>query len=80
MIGAYIEDVKGEHNLKPMHLQGQSLHNYIMAASQFFALLTGIHPQYYDPATLVSQKWVYLHPYLQDKVTQQTTWSTPKPF
>jgi hypothetical protein len=62
-----------------MHLQGQTLRNYITAASLCLALLTGVQPQYYDPATL-SQKRIYLHPYLQDKVTQRTTWSAPTPL
>jgi hypothetical protein len=77
-IGAYVEDVKEGNNLKCMHLQGQSLRNYITAATLCIALLTGVQPLYYDPATL-SQKRIYLHPYLQDKVVQRTTWSTPKP-
>ena len=34
-------------------------------------------PQYFDPATL-SQKRIYLHPYLHDKIAQRTTWTKPQ--
>jgi hypothetical protein len=36
-------------------------------------------PVLHDLATL-TQKRVYLHPYLHDKIMQWTTWSNPKPL
>jgi hypothetical protein len=63
-----------------MHLQGQSLCNYITAVSLIFALLTCIHPQYCNLATL-SQWHIYLYLYLQDRrVTQHTKGSTLRPL
>jgi hypothetical protein len=78
-IGAFLENVKSGQNLHDMHLTGQSLRNYVNAAALCIQLLTGKMPQYHDPATLL-QKRIYLHPYLNDKITQRTNWSKPKPL
>jgi hypothetical protein len=75
-LGAYLEDVKKGNNLQSIRLSGQSLRNYVTAAALCFSLLTGVMPQYYDPVTL-AQKRIYLHPYLHEKITQRTIWSTP---
>ncbi len=75
-IGAFLDDLKKGNNLQGLHLTGQSLRNYIISAALCFKLLTGVTTQYYDPATMM-QKRIYLHPYLQDKIVQRTTWSNP---
>jgi hypothetical protein len=75
-LGAFLEDVKTGNNLQHIQLSGQSLRNYVTAAALCFKLLTGTMPQYFDPATL-SQKRIYLHPYLHEKITQRTTWTRP---
>jgi hypothetical protein len=59
-----------------MQLSGQSLRNYVTAAAVCIQLITGHMPQYKDPATL-TQKRIYLHPYLHEKITQRTTWTKP---
>ncbi len=76
-IGAFLEDVKSGKNLQKIQLSGQSLRNYTTAAAVCVKLLTGKMPQYFDPATL-SQKRIYLHPYLHDKIAQRMTWSKPQ--
>jgi hypothetical protein len=75
-IGAFIDEVKSGNNIQGLHLTGQSLRNYTTAAALCFQLLTGTMPQYYDQTTL-TQKRIYLHPYLHDKISQRTTWSNP---
>jgi hypothetical protein len=75
-LGAYLEDVKIGNNLQNMQLTGQSLRNYVTAATVCIHLITGHMPQYKDPATL-AQKRIYLHPYLHEKITQRTTWTKP---
>jgi hypothetical protein len=76
-IGAFLESVKSGQNLQKIQLTGQSLRNYTTAAAVFIKLLTGTMPQYFDPATL-SQKRIYLHPYLHDKIAQRTAWTKPQ--
>jgi hypothetical protein len=75
-MGAFLEDIKSGNNLQRIKLSGQSLRNYVTAAALFFKLLTGTMPQYYDPATL-SQKRIFLHPYLNEKINQRTVWARP---
>jgi hypothetical protein len=75
-LGAFLEDVKSGKNLQNIQLSGQSLRNYVTAAALFFKLLTGTMPQYFDAATL-SQKKIYLHPYLHEKISQRTVWTKP---
>ena len=77
-MGAFLEAVKSGTNLQKTYLSGQSLRNYTTAAALCIQLLTGTKPQYFDPATL-SQKRIYLHPYLHDKIAQRLTWSKPTP-
>ena len=76
-IGAFLESVKSGNNLQKIQLTGQSLRNYTTAAAICIKLLTGTMPQYFDPAIL-SQKRIYLHPYLHDKIAQRTTWTKPQ--
>jgi hypothetical protein len=76
ILGAYLDDVKSGNNLQKMHLTGQSLRNYVTAAAMCMSLLTGIIPQYYDTATL-SNKRIFLHPYLHEKIMQRAVWSKP---
>ena len=75
-IGAFLDDIKQGKNIQNLHLTGQSLRNYIIAAALCFQLLTGVTTQYYDLATLM-QKRIYLHPYLQDKIAQRSIWTNP---
>jgi len=77
-IGAFLEDIKSGNNIQKIQLSGQSLRNYTTAAALCIQLLTGTMPQYFDLATL-SQKRVYLHPYLHDKIAQRLTWAKPTP-
>jgi hypothetical protein len=77
-IGAFLEDIKSGDNIQKIQLSGQSLRNYTTAAALCIQLLTGKMPQYFDPATL-SQKRIYLHPYLHDKIAQRLTWAKPTP-
>ena len=76
-LGAYLEDVKKGNNLQKLHLTGQSLRNYVTAAAMCMSLLTGVMPQYYDPATL-SHKRIFLHPYLHERIMQRSIWSKPE--
>jgi hypothetical protein len=75
-LGAFLESVKNGNNLQGIYLTGQSLRNYVTAAALCLQLITGKMPQYYDPATM-SQRRIYLHPYLHDKIAQRANWAKP---
>jgi hypothetical protein len=57
---------------------GQTLRNYVKAATDCFSLLQGKPFTIYDIATL-SQKKAYLHPYLHELISQRSNWTQPKP-
>ena len=76
-LGVYLEDVKKGNNLQKMRLTGQLLRKYITTAGMCMLLLTGVMPQYYDPATM-SHKSIFLHPYLHEKILQRSIWSKPE--
>jgi hypothetical protein len=78
LLGAFLLEVKRGHNLSGTHLTGQSLRNYVKAAGDCFSVLSGARINIYDLDTL-SQKRVFLHPYLHELISQRTTWSKPKP-
>jgi hypothetical protein len=78
LLGAFLTDIKNGNNLSNMKITGQTLQNYIKLATICFSLLTGSPLQIYDIPTL-SQKKAYLHPYLQELISQQSNWTQPKP-
>jgi hypothetical protein len=77
LLGAYLVEVKQGKNLSGVHLTGQSLRNYVKAAADCFSILIGSKLNIYDLDTL-SQKRVYLHPYLHELITQRAVWTKPK--
>jgi hypothetical protein len=78
LLGAFITNVKNGHNLLKTKIMGQTLRNYVEAAIDYFSLLQGKPLTIYDVATL-SQKKVYLHPYLHELISQRSNWTQPKP-
>jgi hypothetical protein len=78
LLGAFLTDVKNGNNLSNTKITGQTLRNYVKLATDCFSLLTGSPLQIYDIATL-SQKKAYLHPYLQELISQRSKWTQPKP-
>jgi hypothetical protein len=69
VLGAFLTEVKNGNNFSKSKLTGQTLCNYVKAATDCFSLLKGKSVCIYDPATLV-QKKVHLHPYLQELISQ----------
>jgi hypothetical protein len=78
VLGAFLTDVKNGNNLSQSKITGQTLRNYVKAATDCFSLLTGLPVTVYDLATM-SQKKAYLHPYLQELISQRSNWTQPKP-
>jgi hypothetical protein len=69
LLGAFLLDVKQGKNLSGAHLTGQSLRNDVKAAGDCFFVLSGKRINIYDLDTL-SQKRVFLHPYLHEIISQ----------
>ena len=78
ILGAYLTAVRNGHNLTSTFITGQTLCNYAKSAADCLTILTGGPCTYYDPATM-SMKRVSLHPYLNEQITQRSTWTKPKP-
>ena len=78
ILGAYILAVQKGHNLTSTFITGQTLRNYTKSAADCLTLLTGSPCSYYDPARM-SMKRMSLHPYLNEQITQRSTWTKPKP-
>jgi hypothetical protein len=76
LLGAYLLDVKRGKNLSGAHLTGQSLRNYIRAATDCLSILSGSRLDISDLDS-VSQKKVYLHPYLHELISQRSAWTKP---
>ena len=77
LLGAFLTDIKNGNNLSNTKITGQTLRNYVKLATDCFSLLTGSPLQIYDIAML-SQKKAYLHPYLQELISQRSNWTQPK--
>jgi hypothetical protein len=78
LLGAFLTEVKSGTNLSKTTLTGQTLRNYVKAATDCFSLLTGTPFTITDLATL-SQKQAHLHPYIQELISQRSNWAQPKP-
>ena len=78
LLGAFLTDVKNGNNPSKTKLMGQTLRNYVKSATDCFSLLTGSPMTIYDIATL-SEKKAHLHPYIQELISQRSTWAQPKP-
>jgi hypothetical protein len=78
LLGAFPTDVKNGNNLSHAKITGQTLRNYVNSATDCFLLLTSSPLQIYDIATL-SQIIAYMHPYLQELISQRSKWTQPKP-
>jgi hypothetical protein len=78
LLGAFLTEVKNGNNLSKTKLTGQTLRNYVKAATDCFSLLMGSPLTITDLATL-SQKRAHLHPYIQELISQHSNWAQPKP-
>jgi hypothetical protein len=78
LLGAFLTEVKNGNNLSKTKLTGQTLRNYVKAATDCCSLLTGSPMTITDLATL-TQKKAHMHPYLQELISQRSHWAQPKP-
>jgi hypothetical protein len=78
LLGAFLTEVKNGNNLSNSKISGQTLRNYVRAATDCFSLLTGTPLTIIDPTTNL-QKKAYLHPYIHELISQRAAWSQPTP-